>query len=96
MRDVYSNAAAYNYRIVGGDTEHTLRYQLLTFSAICTLFDADDNNDASVAIPENLGCVLVLYRTTRGAAVIVRIDILASAIMSRRARGVHQVGLNAG
>ena len=49
--------------------------QPLTLSAICTLLNADSDDEASGAIRsllENLGCVLVLYRV-RGGAVVVRI-----------------------
>lgn len=44
------DASAYNYRNACGGTEHTLHYQRLAFSAIRTLFDAD-NDDATVVAP---------------------------------------------
>ena len=63
--------------------------QSLTFSVIGTLFDAD-SDDASGAILENHGRVLIMYRI-RGAAIVVRIYKPASAIMSPREHGVHQM-----
>lgn len=63
--------------------------QSLTFSVICTLSDAD-SDDASGAILENHRRVLIMYRI-RGAAIVVRIYKPASAIMSPREHGVHQM-----
>jgi hypothetical protein len=74
------------HHVVG--TVLTAKYPL-NFSVICTLFDAN-SDDASGAILENHGRVLIMYRI-RGAAIVVRIYKPASAIMSPRERGVHQM-----